>query len=195
VTLPASPIGVAIVSSPVNVTGNFSSARTVTNNNWNPGTSNNGFLALPVTLLSTEIVSLAANGVTQSSVGGSSGVFSNSNTLQAVWATCLFQEGNPGIVAPGAGANIAIWFAVTFDGATFEALAATSGSVARPPDAIFPLPAAATASPQLFNAAGGLVRLPPGKFKVYVANNTANTMGSGAVNGAYISCAPIAIEN
>jgi hypothetical protein len=102
-----------------------------TNFLWNAGTSNNGLLTSAITLMSTELESIASAAVIVSSVGGSSGLFTNSNTAQAIWADLFYYPGNAGCT-PTAGANMSGWFLTSPDGGTtFES---ATVAPARPPD-------------------------------------------------------------
>lgn len=158
---------------------------------WSPGTSNNGEIGPVITLMTTELESLAAAAVIVSSVNGTSGVFTNSNTSQAIWGVCTYNTGNAGaITTPGAGANLAGWFLTSLDGSTFEL---TTAAPPRPPDFIIPLQATTTANSQTFNAVG-LVLIPAVNFKVLIQNNAANTLGAGATTAPYIKCAPTAVQ-
>lgn len=131
---------------------------------WSPGTSNNGEIATTLTLMSTELNSLTNGSVIVSSVGGSSGLFTNSNTGQAIWGEVMFTAGTAGATC-AAGANIAGWFLTSLDGSTFEPTAAVPG---RPPDFIVPLPA--TTLNATYRAAS-LVRIPAVNFKIIIQNN------------------------
>ena len=105
---------------------------------WASGTSNSGLLTSLLSLQTTEMNSLANAGVALSSVGGSSGKFTNSDTAQAVWGDIFLTLGAIGS-ALSAGANLAGWFLVSPDsGTTYEP---TSAALSRPPDFIVPLPA------------------------------------------------------
>ena len=74
-----------------------------TNFLWAPGTSNNGLLTSAFNLMTTEMNSLASNGTATSSVGGSSGLFTNSNTAQGILAELFLTLGAIGtaVVAGG----------------------------------------------------------------------------------------------
>ena len=165
-----------------------------TNFLWYPGTSNNGLLTAAVSLMTTEIESLASAAVIVSSVGGSSGVFTNSNTAQAIWADLFFSVGSPGIPTNtlAAGANIAGWFLTSPDsGTTFE-----SATVAppRPPDFIIPFPAATALAALSFFKSAGLVRIPALEFKVLIQNNLGQNLGNGATAVPFLKMAPVAVQ-
>jgi len=133
---------------------------------WSPGTSNNGLYVAELELISTELDSLGSGSVIISSVGGTSGVFNNSNTGQGIWGTLQFTEGNGGTQPTcTAGANLSIWFLQTL-ASTYES---TTTAPSRAPDAIIPLPAAALTAGAAFNSP--LIRIPALPFKVLVQNN------------------------
>lgn len=111
-----------------------------------PGT--NGFIGSLLTLMSTELNALA-NGISAvSSVGGSSGVFSQSSIANAITGMVSFQSG--GAFTPTAGAALYGWFLRSPDGGTtFEKTVTSSTAVpplARAPDFVIPLDAVAYAS-------------------------------------------------
>jgi hypothetical protein len=162
---------------------------------WNQGYSgNNGLLEAAFNLLTTELESLASGSVIVSSVGGSSGLFTNSNTAQAILAELYLMLGNPGIgSALSSGANLAGWFLTSPDGGTtFES---TSAAPPRAPDFIVPLPATTITggSTQLFKAQGPVI-LPALEFKVLVQNNAGQTFGNGGTTAPYLKCAPYAMQ-
>jgi hypothetical protein len=153
---------------------------------WQPGTSNNGLYAPPLTLMSTELNTVASGSVAVSSVGGSSGVFGNSNTGQVIWAPLVLTLGSTA-GAFQTGGNLSCWFLQSLDGATFE-----SGTAAPPraPEAVFPLPAAALAGTTTF-LSQGLVRVPALKFKVLCQNNSGQTLNA---SGNTVVLAPTAVQ-
>lgn len=159
-------------------------ALAATNFLWAPGTSNNGEIGSVLTLLSTEMNSLASGSVAASTVGGTSGVFSNSDTSQAIWAEVFANLGTAG-GACAAGGNISGWFLSSSNGSTFEP---TSAAPARAPDFIVPLPQ--TTLNATYKAMG-LVRVPALKFKVLVQNNCGNAFAASANT---ITLAPTAVQ-
>jgi len=153
---------------------------------WQPGTASNGLYAPALTLMSTELDSIASGGVAVSSVGGTAGVFSNANTGQVIWAPLLLTLG----ATAGAfqtGGNLSCWFLQSLDGATFESSIAAPP---RAPDVVFPLPASALTTTATF-LSQGLVRLPALRFKVLCQNNSGQTLNA---SGNTIVLAPTAVQ-
>jgi len=153
---------------------------------WQPGVANNGLYAPALTLMSTELNAVASGSVALSSVGGSSGVFSNSNTGQVIWSPLVLTLGSTA-GAFQTGGNLSCWFLQSVDDVTFE------GGVAAPPrapDVVFPLPAAALAATATF-LSQGLVRLPALHFKVLCQNNSGQTLNA---SGNTVVLAPTAVQ-
>src|SRR6185312_9275681 len=116
------------------------------------GTSNSGLLTAAVTLMSTELNALASAGVIISSVGGTSGLFTNSNTAQGIFADLFFTLGT--VTSMSVGANLTGWFLTSPDSGT--TLESTTVVPPRAPDFIVPLDA--TTGNKVYRTAG-LVRL------------------------------------
>ena len=151
---------------------------------WNPGTSNNGLAATAFTLLNTEL-----NGLTTTSFAVSSGTFSNTSSAQAIWAQLFLTLGAIG-TALSNGANIAGWFAQSYDGGTtYEQ---TSAAPPRSPDFVIPLPAATITAATVWMS-NGLVLVPALKFKVVVQNNTGQTLAGSAAN--FLRAAPVNMQS
>lgn len=147
-----------------------------------PGTSNSGLLTSAISLQTTELNALANASVIVSSVGGTSGLFTNSNTGQAKVGEIFFTLGT--VTTMSAGANLAGWFLQSPDsGTTLESLTVVPP---RPPDFIVPLDA--TTGNKVYKAAGQ-VRLPALQFKVLVQNNSGQAFTS---TGNTLKLAPIA---
>jgi len=109
----------------------------------------NGFIATPFNLLSTELNALASGSAVTSSVGGSSGVFTQTNFANAIWSEIYFVSG--GSFTPTAGGFIAGWFLKSPDGgSTYESAVSTPSTTVmalpRAPDFTIPFDAAALAS-------------------------------------------------
>ena len=155
-----------------------------TNFLYTPGTSNSGLLTSVVTLQTTELNALASGALIISSVGGTSGLFTNSNTGQAIWGELYLTLG--AVTAMSAGANLAGWWLASPDsGTTLEALTLQPP---RSPDWIIPLPA--TTGSATFKSAG-LVRIPALQFKVLVMDNSGQSF---TATGNTLKLAPIAVQ-
>jgi hypothetical protein len=161
-------------------------ARATTPFLWEPGASNSGLFAPPVTLMSTELGSLASGAVAVSIVGGTSGVFSNADSAQVIWAPMMLTLGSTA-GAINTGGNISCWFLQTVDGTTFESVASAPP---RAPDAVFPLPAIILSGPQSF-LSQGLVRVPALRFKLLCQNNSGQTLNAA---GNTVVLVPTAVQ-
>jgi|SRR5882724_6773548 len=152
------------------------------------GTS--GFIATPFNLMTTELNALASTANVVSSVGGTSGVFTQTNFANAIWGEVQFLAG--GAFTPAAGGYIAGWFLLSPDGgSTFErANYASAVDLPRPPDFIIPFANVATAANDVFMASG-LVRLPWWSTKLYIGNRTGVALSA---SGHVIKCGPVAIQ-
>ena len=154
---------------------------------WGLGTSNSGLLTSLLTLQSTELNSLTTSSVIVSSVGGSSGKFTNADTGGAIWAEVFATLGAIGS-ALTVGANIAGWFLQSPDsGTTYESATLVPP---RPADFVIPLPAT-TIGAGSFYKCGWLVRVPALQFKVLTQNNTAQTFAASANT---VKLAPISVQ-
>lgn len=164
-----------------------------TNFLWAAGTSNSGLLNTAFNIMTTELESLGSGSGIISSVNGSSGLFTNSTTAQAIWADIFFFAGNPSIT-PTAGANLAGWFMTSPDSGT--SLELTTVVPARAPDFIIPVPASATntTSTNLTARTSGIVRVPALQFKVFVQNNLGVTMSTGATTAPFLKMATFAVQ-
>lgn len=159
-----------------------------TNFLWYPGTTNNGLLTTAVTLMSTEMNSLANAGTAKSSVGGTSGKFINGNTAQGMIGDMFLTLGTIG-TALSAGASLSGWFLTSYNGSSFENTVSGS-SMSRPPDFYIPLPATTITSGWIYKAAGP-VMIPALEFYVYVQNNSGQTFAS---SGQTLILAPYAMQ-
>lgn len=148
----------------------------------------NGFLTTPFNLMTTELNTLTNGSTVVSSVGGTSGVFSQTNTTQGQYGYVWITLGGNFAATPAAGANLTGWFINSTDGGTtFEK---SSAVPPRAPDFIIPLNAATYAASDVVYASG-LVPLPYGSFKVLIQNN-AGTSASTASSGNILKCGPTA---
>jgi hypothetical protein len=148
----------------------------------------NGFIATPFNLQSTELNALANGSSAVSSVGGTSGAFTQTNTANAIWGEIAFTAG--GAFTPTAGGYIAGWFLYSPDGGTTYETAASNTDLPRSPDFIIPLMAAAYASGNIAQASG-IVRLPWWTFKVFTVNHSGATLPA---TGNLIKLGPVAIQ-
>lgn len=137
---------------------------------WASGTS--GWTTTPFNLLSTELNSLANGNTALSSVGGSSGVFDQSNTGGALWGIVSFIAG--GAVTPAAPNYIAGWFNTKADNSAYEKTV-SNATQQRTPDFVVPLIAAAYASSDV-SMSNGLVRIPAVPFKVIIWSQVGATL-------------------
>lgn len=134
----------------------------------------NGFIATPFNLSSTELNALANGNTVASSVGGTSGVFSQTNTVSALLGAAWFIAG--GAFTPSAGGFISVWFLRSTDGGTtFEKIVANT-ALPRAPDIIIPLFNSAYAVNDVAWSQDPEVRLPFESFKVLVQNNSGVTL-------------------
>lgn len=148
----------------------------------------NGWVTTPVNLLTSELNSLASGGAATSSVGGSSGVFSQSSFSNAPLGEIWFTSG--GTFTPAAGGYLAGWFLKSTDGGTtFETIVATASTtvaaLSRQPDFTIPLDNAAFASSNI--RFGSIVNLPAPSAKVVLQNLTG---GSLPASGNKITAGP-----
>jgi hypothetical protein len=149
---------------------------------FNTGTSNSGLIASLLSLQTTELNALANGALIVSSVGGSSGKFTNADTGAAKFGEIHFTLGT--VTTMSAGANLSGWFLQSNDsGSTYESLTVVPP---RPPDFIVPLDA--TTGNKIYKAAGQ-VRLPALQFKVLVQNNSGQSF---TATGNTLKLAPIA---
>lgn len=129
---------------------------------WAAGT--NGFVVTPYAALTTELNSLANGNTALSSVNGTSGVFSQSNTGSAPWAQVSFYPG--GSFTPSAGGHLQVWWITKDDDANFRKVASNADQAASP-DLNIPLLNAAYSAGEL---AGVFARLPGVLHKVLLRN-------------------------
>jgi hypothetical protein len=147
-----------------------------------------GFLTPAFNLMTTELNALGSGANVVSSVGGTSGVFTQTNFAQGIFGAIHFKAGGAFTVV--AGGYIAGWFLYSPDGgSTYEKVTAAV-DMPRPPDFIIPFPTGATATNDVFQASG-LVRLPWWSTKVYVGNRTGVALSA---SGHVIQCAPVAVQ-
>ena len=148
----------------------------------------NGFIATPFNLMSTELNALATINSAVSSVGGTSGVFTQTNYANAIWCEVYFVSG--GAFTPVAPNYINGWFLFSPDGGTTFETTVSNTDMVRPPDFTIPLNLAAYASGNVAQASG-LVRAPWWSNKVFINSHAGATMPA---TGNLIKAAPVAIQ-
>lgn len=147
------------------------------------GTS--GFIATPFNLQSTELNALTNGSSAVSSVGGTSGVYTQSNFNNAQWFIPLFIAG--GAFTPTAGGAISGWFLFSDNGGTNFEKTVSNTALPRPPDFVIPLFASAYASGD--RAFGPIARGPWPSCKVLLINNAGATLPA---TGNLVLAAPVA---
>jgi hypothetical protein len=141
----------------------------------------------PVTIISSELTSLASSGTaTSAATYTSTGSFS-----QAIWSDVFVHWG--GSITPTPGGYISGWFTRSPDGGgSFE----TTGSaipMPRSPDFIIPLSTTGYVSSGVAFASG-IVRMPFSPCKIFIQNNSGSTFPSSATAYTYIGLGPDAIQ-
>ena len=147
-----------------------------------------GFIATPFNLQTTELNSLANGNTVISSVNGTSGVFTQTNTASVVWAVISFLAG--GAFTPTTGGYIGGWFILKADDSHFEKLVSNTAPP-RSPDFTIPLFASAYAANDISACQGGLVRVPACAFELLVQNSAGVSLPS---SGNKIICGPVAVQ-
>lgn len=156
--------------------------------NFLEAAGSNGFITSPFSLLTTELNALANNANALSSVGGTSGIFTQTNFASAIWGEVSFKSG--GSFTPTAGGYLAGWWLLSPDGgSTFEKVVAAT-DLPRPPDFIIPLFASAYATNDLAQSSG-IVRLPWWSTKAYLANHSGASLPA---TGNIIQVGPVAVQ-
>lgn len=150
---------------------------------WSPGT--NGFTSTPFNLMSSELNSLATGNTATSSVGGTSGVFSQTDIDNALLAEIWFSAG--GAFTPTTGAYIAGWFLRSSDGGTTFEKTVSNTAVARQPDFVIPFINSAHASGNLVFASGPVI-MPATSHKLFVRSVAGVTLPA---SGNLILCGPV----
>ena len=148
---------------------------------WATGT--NGFITTPFSVLTTELNSLANGNTALSSVGGTSGVFTQSHRQRGMGQVSFYAGG---AVTPSSGGYLAGWWITKDDNSGYQ-LTASNADQARAPDFRIPLLNTAYASG---NLSGVLVRLPAPDFKVLLRNVSGVALPS---SGNKIMIGPVAL--
>ncbi len=151
------------------------------------GGSTTGFIVSAVTLISSELVSLASSAnVSSATVVTSSGTFG-----QSIWGEAWLYMG--GAVTPLAGGYIACWWLRSGDGGTVYENTTANIPLPRPPDFVIPASTVAYASSgTLF--ASGIVKMPWPTAKLFVQNNLGVALASSATQYTSIKIGPVAVQ-
>jgi hypothetical protein len=154
-------------------------------------TGTNGFIVTPFDLQSTELNAITTGNTSLSSVGGASGVYSQSDTGHAPQGSIWFSSG--GAFTPSAGGHLDGWFMRSSDGGTTFEKIVTNTNPPRAPDFVIPLYGGATAyaSGELAFVAGVVVMLPWESFKILVQNNSGVTLPA---SGNHLKLGPVALQ-
>lgn len=148
----------------------------------------NGFLATPFNLISSELNSLANGNGTTSSVGGSSGQFTQTNWSNGIWGVVDLVAG--GTFTATAGGYIAGWFLYSPDGGTTFEKTVANTDLPRPADFTINLFAAAYAANDVQQNSGRFW-IPNWTHKVFVMNHAGVSL---AATGNIIKGASVAIQ-
>lgn len=153
-----------------------------------------GFIQAPFNLLSTELNSLASGAAVISSVGGTSGVFNQTNSSQAIWSSLYFTS--TGTFTPTGGPFLAGWFLLSSDGGTtFEGQisspSATVPAIPRAPDFSIPLDITTYSTTTLKWCQGRRVQFPWESYQVLLQNLSGVALPS---SGNTIKCGGVAIQ-
>lgn len=148
----------------------------------------NGFIATPFNLMSTELNALGNGSSATSSVGGSSGTFTQTNYANAIWAEVYFVSG--GAFTPASPNYIAGWFLFSPDGGSNFETTFSNTDMPRTPDFIIPLQTSAYANTNIAQASG-LVRVPWWSNQVFVVSHAGASLPA---TGNLIKAGPVAIQ-
>lgn len=148
----------------------------------------NGFLTSPINAFTTEINTLANGSSATSSVGGTSGAFTQSSFGSGIWGVAHFKAG--GAVTPTAGGYLAIWFLYSPDGGTTYEFTVSNTDLPRPPDITIPLYASAYASGNI-SQSSGIFRLPFWQCKLFIVNHAGAALPS---SGNVVQIGSVAIQ-
>lgn len=147
-----------------------------------PGTS--GFIATPFNLMTTELNALANTNSALSSVGGTSGVFSQTNFVNGILYEVYFVAGGT-ISSISAGGCLSGWWCKSTDGGTTFEKTVSNTAFPRPPDLLIPLDASYSSSDIRF---GIIASAPWPACKLFVINNSGQSLAS---TGNKIIAAPV----
>lgn len=157
----------------------------------------NGFISAPINLMSTELNALGSGAAATSSVGGSSGVFTQADFGSAPWLSIYFNAG--GVSTPVLGQCLYGWFLKSPDGgSTFEAAISTPSTTVlalpRSPDFIIPLDNAALASGNIKWAQGTAIKSPWEACKILIQNLGGSSPTALSASGHTILAGGVALQ-
>jgi hypothetical protein len=147
-----------------------------------PGT--NGFIATPFNLMTTELNGLVTSDSALSSVGGTSGVFSQTNFVNGMLYEAWLLAGGT-ISTMTAGGTITGWWCKSTDGGTTFEKTVSNTAFPRSPDLVINLDAAYAASDIRF---GYISPCPWPSAKLFIMNLSGQTLPS---SGNIIKAAPV----
>lgn len=158
----------------------------------------NGLIQAQFNLLTTELNTLGSGAAATSSVGGTSGVFTQASWSNAIWAGLQFKAG--GAFTPVAAQVLLGWFLLSQDGgSTFEALLSTPSTtvpaLGRAPDFVIPLyeGGGAFASGSIRAANGRYIKTPWESHKIVLQNFGASAVALPA-SGNVLSGTGVAVQ-
>lgn len=129
-----------------------------------------GFLTSPINLFTTELNALGSGNTVTSSVGGTSGVFTQSSVGSGIWGKVFFKSG--GAFTPTGSPFLSIWWLESEDaGSNFATAITANADMPLPADVVIPLYAAAYASGNRAWASG-LILLPFTSHKAFIRNSS-----------------------
>ena len=160
-------------------------------------TGTNGLIQAAFNLMSSELNALGSGLAATSSVGGSSGVFTQTNWSNAIWGGIYFTAG--GAFTPTSGGYLAGWFLLSPDGgSTFETLIATASAtvlaLSRAPDFVIPVyeGGAAWANTNMRYQQGRFCKVPWESHKIVIQNMSGATLP--AVNTNLVKGTGMAVQ-
>lgn len=144
-------------------------------------TGTNGFIATLTLTSGSDLASLASGGAVTLAGGGAAGVSSQANTGSGKRGYVMFKTVTAGFTPTGGGVISGWWLNSDDGGTTYESTPATPSAtvpaLARPPDFVIPLDAAALGTTAVKWSYP--CKLPEGTFKVLVQNNSGAAFGAG----------------
>jgi hypothetical protein len=152
---------------------------------WDSGGSNTGLVGSSFSLMTTEMNSLASAAGAVSSVGGTSGLFNQTNYSSAMLCGIYLTFGAS--FTPGTGSpDFLGWF--LFNGTE---VAVANTDLPRNPDFIIPVVGSNAYASSSVVLAAGIVRVPPWPHKVFLMNHTGSALPS---SGSSLTAFPVAMK-